>query len=127
MSSPLGSLRHTPVRDGSRYGSGPSPVPCECPVCAAPLPSRRARYCSAVCRQRAYRLRHAAPPAPIGVGALPRWGTRRAHTIYECPACGERYVGEQRCPDCQRFCRALGLGGPCPHCDQPILSSELLE
>ena len=30
------------------------------------------------------------------------------------------------CPECQHFCRALGLGGACPHCDDPILLAELL-
>jgi len=52
---------------------------------------------------------------------------RVAHTLYECPACGARYLGEQRCPDCHRFCRALGLGGACPQCDELILSTELLD
>jgi len=47
-------------------------------------------------------------------------------TIYECPDCSERYLGERRCADCNRFCRALGLGGRCPDCDAPILLSELL-
>ena len=130
MPAPPGPPRPSPVRDGWRYGSAPPAAPRECPVCAATLPSRRARYCSAACKQGAYRLRHAAPPAadpPARTAAWPRGGTRPAHTIYECPACGERYLGEQRCPDCQRFCRALGLGGACPHCDQPIMSSELLD
>jgi hypothetical protein len=49
-----------------------------------------------------------------------------AQTIYECPVCVERYLGERRCADCNRFCRALGLGGACPHCDQPILVAELV-
>jgi hypothetical protein len=54
-------------------------------------------------------------------------GERLAHTLYECPTCGERYLGERRCPECNRFCRALGLGGPCPHCDEPVLLAELLD
>jgi hypothetical protein len=57
---------------------------------------------------------------------LKRQGLLTAHTIYECPSCEERYVGEQRCPTCQLFCRALGVGGHCPDCDQPILLVELL-
>ncbi|MGI8423430.1 MAG: HepT-like ribonuclease domain-containing protein, partial [Chloroflexota bacterium] len=36
-------------------------------------------------------------------------------------------LGEQRCPECNRFCRALGLGGACPDCGQPVLLSDLLE
>jgi ribosomal protein L32 len=58
---------------------------------------------------------------------LQRSGQLVAHTIYECPSCGERFVGERRCPDCQLFCRAMGLGGNCPDCDQPILIADLLD
>ena len=119
-----------PVRYGSRYGAVP-PVDgaAGCPVCATPLPSARARYCSEACKQRAYRRRQAERTAPDPTALareFKRFRALGAHTIYECPACGERYLGVQRCPDCQRFCRALGLGGACPHCDQPILSQELL-
>jgi hypothetical protein len=49
-----------------------------------------------------------------------------AHTLYECGGCGERLLGERRCADCNLFCRALGLGGRCPECDQPLLLAELL-
>jgi hypothetical protein len=42
-------------------------------------------------------------------------------------ASGERSVGERRCQDCHVFSRALGLGGQCTECDQPILLAELLE
>jgi hypothetical protein len=112
----------SPIRDGSRDGSG------GCPVCSGPLPSRRARYCSRACQQHAYRLRH--HPQDIDLGALRRQLQRQrtlvAHTVYECPSCEERVVGQRRCPDCQLFGRALGLGGPCPDCEQPILLTELL-
>jgi hypothetical protein len=37
-----------------------------------------------------------------------------------------RFLGERRCPDCNRFCRALGLGGACPDCDTLLLVTELL-
>jgi hypothetical protein len=36
-------------------------------------------------------------------------------------------VGQRRCPVCGLFCRALGLGGACPHCDELVLLTELLE
>lgn len=131
----------TPMRDGSRNGSAlapaplsmPSALPATCPVCAVSLPSTRARYCSAACRQRAFRLRN---PNLGTAGATELVRLRRdlqhqralvAHTVYECPRCAERYVGERRCPECHVFCRALGLGGSCPHCDQPILLVELVE
>jgi hypothetical protein len=51
----------------------------------------------------------------------------RLATVYECPACSTRYLGEQRCLDCQRFCRRIGPGGPCPHCDEPVALTDLLD
>jgi len=49
-----------------------------------------------------------------------------AHTIYECQGCGERLVGERRCPDCHLFTRAIGFGGHCPECDTPLVLVDLL-
>ncbi|MGH2608690.1 MAG: hypothetical protein ACRDHF_06325 [Tepidiformaceae bacterium] len=47
-------------------------------------------------------------------------------TIYECPACDIRYLGQQRCADCGVFCRRVGPGGLCPHCDEPVALADLL-
>lgn len=58
---------------------------------------------------------------------LRRRGTLVAHTVYECSSCGERSVGERRCQECNLFSRALGLGGHCNGCDEPMLLAELLE
>ncbi len=119
----------TPVRYGSRYDSPPLPDARACWVCGTPVGTARAHYCSPGCKQRAYRLRHQGA-ATVDLGAQAADLKRRqrlvAQTLYECALCGERYLGERRCPDCNRFCRALGLGGACPHCDQPILVAELL-
>ena len=109
-----------PVRYASRDGSAAART---CPGCASALRSRRARYCSAACKQRAYRARRLGP-GPLVI--TPTVRSRPARTVYECPACGERYLGEQRCPDCHRFCRRLGPGGPCPHCEEPVLLADLL-
>jgi hypothetical protein len=84
--------------------------------------SRRRSYCDAVCRQAAFRARRQQPviPAP----------PRRAHrldVLYECAACGERLVNEQRCETCCRFAKRLGVAVTCPSCDEPLLLSELLE
>ena len=49
-----------------------------------------------------------------------------AHTVYECSACGERFIGERRCPECGLFCHAVGLGGSCPECDSVVLLDDLL-
>ena len=45
--------------------------------------------------------------------------------IYECPGCGERQA-TRRCQDCNLFMRRVGPGGSCPHCDEPVLISDLL-
>jgi hypothetical protein len=46
--------------------------------------------------------------------------------LYECTDCGERST-ERRCEECNLFNRRLGAGGHCPHCDEPVLVTELLE
>ena len=126
------SHRDTPVRYGSRYGSSaPADAPSQrsCPVCQATIPSPRARYCSDACKQRAYRLRQT-DSAPIDLDALTADLRSRqalvAHTVYACPTCETRFLGQQRCPDCHLFCRRLSLGGTCPHCDDPVTLAELL-
>ncbi len=112
----------TPMRDDSRDGCG------GCLVCGKALPSRRARYCSRAHQQQAFRLRH--QPSLPDLQRLRQELQRRravvARTIYECPSCGERLVGERRCPDCRLFTRAIGLGGHCPECDTPLLLVDLL-
>ena len=47
-------------------------------------------------------------------------------TVYECPQCQTRYLGTQRCEDCNTWCRRLGPGGPCPHCDDFVAVSDLV-
>jgi len=120
-----------PRRDGSRNPSAPSTsvTSGRCPVCGGTPPSARARYCDDACKQRAFRLRHQRL-ASVDVGQLRRDLQRRralvAHTLYECGHCGERRLGERRCPDCGVFGHALGLAGTCSACDEPILLTELL-
>jgi hypothetical protein len=119
-----------PVRNDGRNDTAPHLPAMTCVLCSAPRLSGRGRYCSAACRQRAFRLRHTALPS-LEEGllrtALRRRDALTEHTVYECPLCDTRYLGERRCPDCNRFCRAVGLGGACPDCDQPVLLSDLLE
>ena len=77
----------------------------------------------------AYRLRHQSPatldPAVVRK-QLQRLGQLVAHTVYECPSCQERFLGERRCPECHLFTRSLGLGGSCPECETAILLADLL-
>jgi len=49
-----------------------------------------------------------------------------ALVVYECPGCGERLL-ERRCPDCNVFCRRLGVGGCCPGCGEMVTVEELGE
>ncbi len=69
-------------------------------------------------------------PAELDLTALViqlrRQGRLVAQTVYECSQCGERYVGERRCPDCGCFLQRVGLGGRCLECDHPVLIEELL-
>ena len=89
-----------------------------CPQCGGSFtPVGRRRWCSDACRQSAWRRRRAAPrptqPAKID-------------TVYECPQCQTRYLGTQRCEDCNTWCRRLGPGGPCPHCDDIVAVQDLV-
>jgi hypothetical protein len=92
-----------------------------CPRCSRSFtPIGRQRYCSAACRQATWRRRHA-PQLPDLPPRVPR-----SEIVYECPGCGARFLGEQRCPDCQQFCHRIGPGGACPHCDEPVALADLL-
>src|SRR4051812_36683224 len=111
-----------PMRDVSREGFA------SCLVCGKALTSRRARYCSRAHQQRAFRLRQQTdqPDLLRLRHELQRRRALVAHTLYECPNCSERLIGERRCPDCHLFARAVGLGGHCPECDTPVLLADLL-
>jgi len=96
-----------------------------CPVCQHPFtPAGRQRYCGSPCRKTAFRRRHQDPPGPL---AVPAARPRRERTVYECSQCGERLLGEQRCPDCGTFARKIGPGGSCPHCDEPVAITDLTQ
>ena len=116
------SSSDTPMREDSRDG------PCGCLLCGGPRPSPRARYCTRACQQRSYRLRHQTPPADLTSvrKALQRRKALLAHTIYECGGCGERFLGERRCGDCNLFARAVGVDGSCPECDTTVFIADLL-
>ncbi len=53
-------------------------------------------------------------------------GGRRANTVYACPECDTRYLGQQWCHDCNQPCVRIDRGGLCPHCDEPVTLNELL-
>lgn len=101
------------------------PVTPRCGACGQPLdPGRARKWCSNSCRQAGYRRRH---PILAPAVALPPAQPARHRTVYECPACETRFLGEQRCPDCNYFARRVGLGGTCPHCDEPVAITDLID
>jgi hypothetical protein len=53
--------------------------------------------------------------------------SRRTITVYQCPTCDTRYLGQQWCHDCHTPCTRLDLGGLCPHCDEPVAISDIIE
>jgi hypothetical protein len=98
-----------------------------CPVCGDVFrPIRRQRYCTDRCRQAAWRRRHTDSLAATS-NPLPAGLTRRQVTVYGCPDCEQRYLGEQWCHDCQRPCRRIDVGGLCPNCDEPVAISDLTD
>jgi hypothetical protein len=118
-----------PSRDDSATSTDPSrddSATMTCPVCQTRFtPTGRQRYCGTPCRKTAFRRRHQHPPTTTVV--VPAARPRRQITVYECPACGERLLGDQRCQPCATFTRRVGIGGPCPHCDEPVCLTDLLD
>jgi hypothetical protein len=102
------------------------PVTIPCPICTQPfIPAGKRLYCTPACNAAAYRRRkHAAAATTI---VVPRHRPRKPITIYECDTCGTRTIGQQRCHDCGTFMRRIGIGGPCPHCDEPVAITDLLD
>jgi hypothetical protein len=94
----------------------------ECAWCGTPFtPSGRRRFHSDACRQAAYRARHSDDdPSPRSAAPAPD------STVYQCPSCEQRYLGIRRCDDCNLFCRRIGPGGLCPHCDEPVAHVDLV-
>ena len=92
----------------------------KCPGCGDSFtPSGRRRWCTDACKQAAWRQRTTSPVLP------PPRSVLKAEIVYECPSCGNRSLGDQRCPDCNLFSQRIGPGGPCPHCDEPVAISDL--
>jgi len=115
------SSRTLPSRDDNGTPTG-SQQPATCPVCTTPFtPVRRQAYCSTICRKTAFRRRHSTTDRPT----IPAGLKRRDASAYQCPDCGTRQQGQQRCEDCNTFGQALGLAGTCPHCDGLIAAADL--
>jgi hypothetical protein len=101
------------------------PVTIPCPHCGRPFaPTGKRRYCTNACKAAAYRRRRQHIVAPV---VLPPARPRKPVTVYDCDTCGTRALGQQRCDQCGTFMRRVGLGGHCPHCDEPVAIGELLD
>ncbi len=110
----------TPSGDDSTTTTGIT-----CPVCwRAFRPIGRQRFCSDNCRKTAW-ARTRRTPQPVM--PVPPPGQRRDSTIYACPSCDTRFHGQQWCHDCNQPCIRIGLGGLCPHCEQPVALSDLFD
>lgn len=120
MTTPAPTGTH-PTDPPSRDDDGTT----RCPVCHRSFtPTGRQTYCSTTCRKTAFRRRHQQGAAAV---TAPAARPRRDYTVYECPDCGERLLGQQRCEACHTFARRIGIGGPCPNCDAPIAITDLID
>lgn len=121
MSIPTGPCRDDAETTGAPAGSSWS-TRGSCAVCGSAFRQRgRGTYCSSACRQVAYRWRRSAARA-TAPQQHPLLGV-----IYECPDCGQRYLGERRCPECNLFCRRVDIGGACPSCDELVALTDLAQ
>jgi hypothetical protein len=114
---------HRSALGGAEVASRYEPVT-GCGVCGRPLAAGQRLWCSNAHRQSAYRRRHQTDRV---VAALPPVRSRRGATVYECPSCEARFVGNQYCLDCHTFARRVGPGGSCPHCDEAVAVADLIE
>ncbi len=111
----------TPLRDDTATIRSPR----RCAGCGQTFISiGRQLHCSTACRKRVFRARHRTSATVDQPGAAPP-GSRRARTVYQCPDCGDRQLGVQRCQGRGRFGRAVGLGGACPGCGEPVTVGDL--
>lgn len=111
--------------DNTTITNQPPPAPA-CPVCWTTFrPVGRRRFCCDNCRKTAWARRQAHTSRPVE--PIPPPGRRRDSTVYACPTCDTRYFGEQWCHDCNQPCTRVGIGGLCPHCDEPVAFTDLLD
>jgi len=114
-----------PLPSGDDMTTTPAGSQLLCPVCWTPFTrAGRQLYCTDKCRKTAW-TRRRTPPAVAA--PVPPARPRRDVTIYACPTCSQRYHAQQWCPDCNQPCTRIGLGGPCPHCDEPVAIADLLD
>lgn len=118
------------IAEPSREASRTAISSFACLICGAALSTAQQRYCTRACQQHAYRLRRNQLSGALDLAMLRAELKRRRqllqHTVYECPSCEARLLGDQRCADCNTFARVVGIGGTCPECDAVVLLTDLL-
>lgn len=104
--------------------SGEDGITVTCPACQRPFsPVGHQRFCCEACRVAVYRRCQEATAVPV---VAPRRERRQPLTVYACDGCGVRGLCDQRCDECRKPMRRVGLGGSCPCCSEPIAVEELL-
>ena len=63
--------------------------------------------------------------AGFGRGALEK-GREVPRQRPTSATCGARSLGTQFCEDCRTFMSRVGIGAPCPNCDEPVAAIELV-
>lgn len=105
-----------------------TPEQLRCPVCWTSFTRiRRQRFCSDNCRKTAWARQRTHATLAQAAQPVVSAARRRDVTVYSCPACDIRYYGQQWCPECNQPCTRAGLGGLCPHCDEPVAINDLLD
>lgn len=99
-------------------------APATCPVCQGQFagPGNKL-FCSKLCRDTDYRRRKQSKSRPINI----QLARPRRVTVYQCDGCKQRSLDTQRCQGCGTCMRKVGLGGLCPHCDQPVTVVDVLD
>lgn len=109
----MAHIPQVPVGYDTRYDTG------ICEWCGTSFSlSGRRKFCSDSHRQASYRARNASR-------SIKAIANKPDTTVYQCPSCEVRYLGIQRCLDCNLFCLRIGPGGLCPHCDEPVAHLDL--
>jgi len=97
-------------------------VTATCGLCDRSISTSHGRKWCSGCRQKAYRRRK---QQAVSQGAPPAGLPVKPFSVYECPSCQVRLLGQQRCPDCNLWMGRIGLGGLCPHCEEPVTLADL--
>ena len=101
------------------------PVTIPCLRCGRPItPAGKRRYCTDACKAAAYRRRKQATTTPV---IVPPTRPRKPVTVYECDTAAPASSATSAARSAEAFMRRVGIGGHCPHCDEPVAITDLLD